>query len=93
MINLIMFSDVSDLEKLTGLDADGLWDAGFNLDDWDVGFRSDEPLGIVHKDDWDQPYVDWYDTAHWLGMQMDCYCVGCNFTEYGGKYYYLVYHS
>ena len=48
MINLVMFNTVEDLAKLTGLSTDNhnqaLWDAGFNLDDWDIGFQTGEPL-------------------------------------------------
>ena len=48
MTNLVMFNTVEDLAKLTGLSTDNhnqaLWDAGFDLDDWDVGFQTDESL-------------------------------------------------
>ncbi len=48
MVNLVMFSTPDDILKLTGLpDRSALWDAGFNLDDWDAGFCSDIKL---HKD-------------------------------------------
>lgn len=46
MLNTITFFDTNhDLHKLTGLPRDdydkALWDAGFDLDDWDWGFVSD----------------------------------------------------
>ena len=42
MVNIIMFDDTEDILKLTGLKTHSeLWDAGFNLDDWDAGFCSD----------------------------------------------------
>ena len=48
MINLVMFNTVEDLATLTGLSTDNhnqaLWDAGFDLDDWDIGFQTDDPL-------------------------------------------------
>lgn len=54
MINLQMFTTEEDLMKLTGLSRDELWDNGFDLDDWDVGFVSDVPLTtIVYDDDYD----------------------------------------
>ena len=50
MINLVMFNTVEDLAKLTGLSTDNynqaLWDAGFDLDDWDIGFQTDESLDV-----------------------------------------------
>lgn len=49
-INLVMFNTVEDLAKLTGLSTDNhsqaLWDAGFNLDDWDIGFQTNESVDI-----------------------------------------------
>lgn len=45
MTNLVMYDTEEDLLKLTGLsDNDSLWDNHFNLDDWDVGFQSDEEI-------------------------------------------------
>lgn len=108
MINLIMTGSEKDLEKLTGLDRNGLWDAGFNLDDWDVCFVSDVPLHsrveVEHHengygDEWDEKHYEMdyddtkYDDVHWLFMQMDNYCVGFNHVEYNGKHYYTVHHS
>lgn len=86
MMKLIMFNTTEDLKKLTGLSRDELWDAGFDLDDWDVGFQTDEPM------------PNGYDTggtgvSAWLTMKMDDCCCGYKETEYNGKYYYMVYHS
>ena len=44
MIDVKMFRTVEELKELTGLDNDGLWSNGFNLDDWDVGFQCDKEL-------------------------------------------------
>ena len=109
MINLIMMGSEKDLEKLTGLDHNGLWDAGFNLDDWDVCFVSDVPLHsrveTVHHENriWEEQYDEEvyelncddpnYDDVHWLYWQMESYCVGFNHVEHGGKHYYTVHHS
>ena len=94
MVNLIMTGKEEDLEKLTGLDRDGLWNAGFNLDDWDVCFVSDIPLHseTLRKqtrsdwtvDVWEEETCELgcdyehYDDVHWLFWQMDSYCVGFN---------------
>lgn len=78
MIALKMISAESDLQKETGLNHDGLCDAGFYLDDWDVCFVSEKPLG---------------EDARWLVMRMDTYCVGYIHVTYNYKHYYMVYHS
>lgn len=48
MITLKMLTSREDLQKITGLPSDNydeaLWDAGFNLDNWDVCFVSNVPL-------------------------------------------------
>ena len=109
MINLIMTGSEKDLEELTGLDRDRLWDVGFNLDDWDVCFVSNEPLHsrieVEHHENrvFDEQYdeevceLDYddprYDDIHWLYWRMDNYCVGFNHVEYGGRHYYTVHHS
>lgn len=93
MIELKMLTTEDDLQKVTGLTHDELWEHGFNLDDWDVCFASDVPLmkTVETKDGciWDEPTKD----AWWLVMRMDNYCVGCENVEYNGKHYYMVYHS
>ena len=92
MIDLKMFSSEKELSILTGLDHEELWDAGFNLDDWDVGFQSDIELTRIEHDrhdTWTTPI----DVAWWLVNRMDNYCVGYEHNEYKGKHYYMVYHS
>lgn len=81
------FSTCEELRKLTGLpDDNALWDADFNLDDWDWGFVSDEEWTY----DWDDshPYYQ-----YWMLTRMDNHCVGYEHTEYNGKHYYMLYHS
>lgn len=46
MIQLTWFESEKDLQALTGLDHDELWDAGFDLDDWDFGFVTDSILDV-----------------------------------------------
>lgn len=79
MTNLIGFETESELTELTGLNYGELWENGFNLDDWDIGFQSDKKIDV-------------YNLA-WLENRMDNYCCGYNEVQYKGKYYYLVYHS
>ena len=79
MTKLIAFETSEELQKLTGLTHDELWENGFNLDDWDIGFQSETPIT--------------YEKLHWLWLQMDTYCVGFEEFEYNNMYYYLVYHS
>lgn len=38
MKNCIIFTSEKELQKLTGLSHDELWDNNFDLDDWDIGF-------------------------------------------------------
>ena len=86
------FETREELRDLTGLPADdydsALWDAGFDLDDWDFGFVSDEPWS---QDGWwgsDGPYYE-----YWLLSRMGSHCVGYKHTEYNGRHYYMLYHS
>lgn len=82
------FSKEEDLRTLTGLDHKGLWDNGFNLDDWDFGFVSNDEW---NADGW--PFGDGPLHQCWLLERMGNYCVGYEHTEYGGKHYYIAYHS
>lgn len=81
------FEDRYDLRELTGLPDDNhdeaLWKAGFNLDDLDFGIVADAELSWNNT-----PYYEF-----WLLMKMENHCVGYEHVEYGGKHYYLVYHS
>lgn len=92
MIDLKMFNTEKELSILTGLTHGELWNAGFNLDDWDVGFQADMELTRTEsdkEDTWTTPIDD----AWWLINRMDDYCVGYEHNEYNGKHYYMVYHS
>lgn len=108
MINITMFDTVEDLCKLTGLQTEkDLWNNGFNLDDWDVGFVSDVPLTMTVKEkaeDIDRHHYGIYESSYyeyevpvegasWLINRMEQYCVGYLHTEYKGKHYYMVYHA
>ena len=87
MINLKMLTSLEDLMKITRCSRDKLWEVGFNLDDWDVCFVSDEPM------DDGEGWCEYRKEAYWLMIQMDNYCCGYEHIEYDGKHYYMVYHS
>lgn len=97
MISLRITDNREDIREWTGLPSDNydmaLWEAGFNLDDWDICIEADERLlEIVEGDDgdkWEEPVSE----AWWLVMQMEGYCVGYNEVEYNGKWYYTVHHA
>ena len=44
MNNCIIFTTEKELQKLTGLSHSQLWEKGFNLDDWDIGFCCERKL-------------------------------------------------
>ena len=44
MLNLVVFETEEDLSELTGLTEQELWEKGFNLDDWEIGFQSEVKL-------------------------------------------------
>lgn len=69
-------------------DDEALWDAGFNLDDWDVCFVSNVPL-TQFEDGYKEPI----DEAWWLVSRMENWCVGYEHVEYGGKHFYITHHS
>lgn len=88
--NTITFFDtVDELLYLTGLPTRAaLWDAGFNLDDWDFGFVSETPW--TDGEGWWNGNSSYYE--HWMIQHMedpDNY----GHTKHNGKHYYLVYHS
>lgn len=86
------FETLEELRKLTGLPADdhdaALWDAGFDLDDWDFGFVSDKPWS---EEGWFSGKGSFYE--YWVLSRMESYYVGYKHTEHRGKHYYMIYHS
>ena len=89
MINLRITDNREDIRKWTGLPSDNydeaLWNAGFNLDDWDMCIESDVRL----VDDYGNSRTD----AWWLVNQMEAYCCGYNEVQYNGRWYYTVHHA
>lgn len=105
MKTLIVFNDYEDIYRILGWEFTGdsnkdtplydkLWDNGFNLDDWDIGFACKEPLGRMVKDDEDdkRQWFEWDDDVYWLGMKMENYYVRHHHCEFGGYHWYTVHH-
>lgn len=89
--NAIIFFDTrEELAELTGLSMENhcsdMWDAGFDLDDWDFGFVSEKEW--LPYSDKKQPYY-----VEWLLDKMKNHCCGYKHIEYNGKHYYIAYHS
>lgn len=86
---VIFFDNERQLQTLTGLDHKGLWDAGFNLDDWDYGFVTVEewpdPDGMWSAD---VPEYQWH-----LPMLISGNCCAFTHTEWQGRHYYMRYHA
>lgn len=84
MISIRITDNRDDIRKWTGLPDDNhdeaLWDAGFDLDDWDICIESDSRITEDGE-------------ANWLWLQMGSYCCGYNEVEYNGKWYYTVHHA
>ena len=96
MISLRITNNREDIRAWTGLPSDNcdeaLWDAGFNLDDWDICIESDTRLVEEIEEDGDK-WIEPKGDAYWLVRQMENYCVGYNEVEYNGKWYYTVHHA
>lgn len=100
MLNLVVFETEEELCELTGLTEHELWQKGFNLDDWEIGFQSEVKL---HKTPTKKDIANGYCEnelialfdlpAHWLMSQMNAYCVGANYVLLDGKHYYTVHHA
>lgn len=86
MKTVTFFDKVSELQELTGLfDDEALWQAGFEIDDWDFGIVSDTEW----TDGWWENKAPYYE--HWMLYQMSGYRF--YHTEYAGKHYYMQYHA
>lgn len=80
---------------MTGLTEDELWQKGFNLDDWKIGFQSEVKLHKTPtKKDIANELIALFDLpTHWLMSQMNAYCVAANYVFLNGKHYYTVHHA
>lgn len=92
MKTVTFFDTREELRELTGLPGDNydeaLWDAGFDLDDWDFGFVCDTEW----SDRWGCGLGASY-MEYWLLSRMESHCVGYKHNEYNGRHYYIAYHS
>ena len=97
MISLRITDNREDIRAWTGLPSDNydeaLWDAGFNLDDWDICIESSERLFREVDAGTGERWLEPKDEAWWLVNQMDAYCCGYSEVEYNGKWYYTVHHA
>lgn len=101
VVRLTWFSSLEELQKLTGMTKAELWDAGFNLDDWDFGIRSSRRLHrsptkeeIADGDAYeDELKPDWDGEACWLMDRMNEHCVGPSYVKLGRWHYYLLHHA
>ena len=84
MKTVTFFNTEEELQQLTGLNHQGLWDNNFDLDDWDWGFVSDTY--------WN-PYDYQNNYMYWILHHMHTYYTGYKATYYNNKYYYIYYHS
>lgn len=103
MKDIKVFSTVEEVYEILGKKAptkyyddpfyEELWSAGFDFDDWDIGFACKGPFTHIEHED---GYKDWEeadDDVDWLVNRMKNYCCGYRYIEYGGWYWYFVYHS
>lgn len=99
MIHMVMFTTRDELAELTGIQRDeydsALWHAGFDLDDWDVGFQMDKPIHneAVTEDGYVVLEADWNSEGYWLAARMENYWGNFTYTKFKGKHYYLVHHA
>ena len=84
MIELTVFCSENELLQLTGAsDSKELWEAGFDLDDWDFGFATKDNLDEDNNGDW---YL-----KNWIKDEM-MRCSDYEHYYYKGKHYYIAYH-
>lgn len=87
MVTLTWFESEKELQELTGLNHDELWDSGFDLDDWDFGIQTDRdtiPDGEYR--------INLGEDALELGWLFE-EGYKAQHVEYNGKHYYMSYHS
>ena len=106
MKDIKVFNTVEEVYEILGKKApakywedpfyDELWEAGFDFDDWDIGFCCKEPFTYTEHENDDGTGDEWeeaYDDVYWLVTQMELYCVGYHHVEYGGWHWYTVHHA
>lgn len=100
MVRMTWFENESDLSRLTGLDHHGLESAGFCLDDWDWGIRTNRKIHVDRLPEDVDPElaepvvsVDWDGECSWLMHRMAEWCVGPSYVKFGRWHYYLMHHA
>lgn len=105
MRDIKVFNTVKEVYEILGKKApakywddpfyDQLWEAGFNFDDWDIGFACREPLQHIETDDEENGGSSWHEwnkDVYWLGMKMtDSYKY--RHIYFGGYHWYTVHHA
>ena len=97
--DITFFETKKELEELTGLTENELWDKGFNLDDIDWGIVTSGVNILEHIDEfgcksWEVDYNS--DEPYYIRMLlswMDSHCVGYRYVEYNGKQYFTLHHA
>lgn len=67
MINCKIFTAEKELSELTGLNHDQLWEEGFDLDDWDIGFCCEKKLTAKWLLNQMSDYCCGYDVVYYNG--------------------------
>lgn len=95
--NLTFFDNSKDLESLTGLSQDELWNSGFDLDDMDWGFVSDKEYTKETMNEFGDVSLEIkYNIpqfAYQILSMMENYCVGFHHVKYNNKHYYTLHHA
>lgn len=90
MVTLTWFESEKELQELTGLNHNELYDAGFDLDDWDFGFVTDKLLDKTAYN-----HMNFECDYFFLIKALSTNNISFEpkHTEYNGKHYYMSYHS
>lgn len=90
MEKIIIFESDKDLMELTGVSSlDELWEAKWDLDDWDYGIQTDEEWEEmdVEKD------LDWYMVKQYRSNMAEALgYIQIGHYTWNGKHYYIKYH-
>lgn len=96
--NITFFENEAELNELTKLNHDELWDQGFDLDDWDWGFVTNEnyTYEVITEYGDIELQVDYDKTPSYIYSilnYMDNCCCGFRCVKYKDKFYYMLYHA
>ncbi len=89
MEKVIFFKSDEDLLELSGAESlQDLWDAGFDLDDWNYGIMVESEWPEMSDNYWPTKYVEYRDDIY------NCMS-GCCYASHGvfnGKHFYFKHH-